>query len=86
MEFLLDNGADPNIPNAVSLQTPLHWASIHGYVATCKVLLEKGGAELLKSDAQGFNALHHAMQYGQTMCGHFLIEVAARLILTNCDD
>ena len=72
--YLLSEGADPDAPNSVSLQTPLHWAAIHGYLDTIKLLLDEGGAALGKTDAQGFNALHHAVQYGQTLCAHFLLE------------
>lgn len=48
------------------------WACISGNIKLVYYLLQQG-ADVNKVDVRGYNALHHAVQYNQTVIAHFLI-------------
>lgn len=49
------------------------WACISGNIKLVYFLLQQG-ADVNKVDVRGYNALHHAVQYNQTVITHFLIQ------------
>lgn len=67
--FLLENGADPNIPTAGEYgtvrrgSTPLIVAAYYGYAPAVRLLLEHG-ADPGKANDYGFTALMYAEEYG----------------------
>ncbi len=67
--FLLENGADPNIPTAGVYgtvrtgSTPLIVAAYYGYAPAVRLLLEHG-ADPGKANDYGFTALMYAEEYG----------------------
>ena len=67
--FLLENGADPNIPTVGEYgtvrtgSTPLIVAAYYGYAPTVRMLLEHG-ADPGKANDYGFTALMYAEEYG----------------------
>eukprot|EP01114_Cavostelium_apophysatum_P013776 TRINITY_DN3414_c0_g1_i1.p1 TRINITY_DN3414_c0_g1~~TRINITY_DN3414_c0_g1_i1.p1 ORF type:complete len:598 (-),score=111.98 TRINITY_DN3414_c0_g1_i1:37-1830(-) len=71
--YLVEHGAEIDVPNRSELHTPLMWACIGGYIRIVYFLLQHG-ADVNKVDSRGYNALHHAVQYNQTVIAHFLME------------
>ena len=71
VRYLLAEGADPNAPNSVSLQTPLHWAAGDaGDEWVCDLLLEAGA----NARAEDSASLRVACRIGN--------EAMVRLLLT----
>ena len=63
VQLLLDHGADPNIPHAEGLSTPLDYAAIKGNASIAAMLLDHG-ANIKAADRSGSTALHLAAARG----------------------
>jgi ankyrin repeat protein/L-ascorbate metabolism protein UlaG (beta-lactamase superfamily) len=63
VEFLLNNGANPNVRTA-SRSTPLHGAALYGREATVKLLVAGGG------DVNAANAAHFVPLINASLNGH----------------
>ena len=61
VEFLLDQGADPNIAERHSGWSPLHKAAEKGHLVSVAVLLGRG-ADLHAKSGYGYTALHRASE------------------------
>jgi ankyrin repeat protein len=65
VEFLLDQGADPNIAERHFGWSPLHKAAEKGSLVSVAVLLGRG-ADLHAKNAYGVTALHRASQFASS--------------------
>ena len=65
-EILLQNGADIEAKNNLTLRTPLYVASAMGHLEIVKMLLEKG-AKMDVIDALGFTPIHVASGSGHNL-------------------
>jgi Ankyrin repeats (many copies) len=84
MTFLLDHGADPNIPNMHGL-TPLEQACGHdkGSSVVLAQLLLGAGANVNATDGDGETALHKAAYYGNSDVIEILLAHGASINATN---
>lgn len=67
VRYLVGAGAEIDGVGGELLSTPLHWAVRQGHLQVVHFLV-KSGANVHLTDAQGFNSLHLAAQYGHTYC------------------
>ena len=68
VEFLLDQGADPNIAERHFGWSPLHKAAEKGHLVSVAVLLGRG-ADLHAKSGYGYTALHRASQFASSAEG-----------------
>jgi ankyrin repeat protein len=64
VRMLIDKGVDVNVRGKRSLQTPLHFACISGYVPIITLLLEHG-ALINAHSTSGSTSLHMAARFGR---------------------
>ncbi|KAK9320776.1 hypothetical protein V1517DRAFT_263722 [Lipomyces orientalis] len=64
--YLLDHGAEIDRKGGELMATPLHWACRVGLTNMVNMLVQRG-ADPLRTDAQGFNALHIAIHSSNIM-------------------
>ncbi|KAK9348748.1 hypothetical protein V1522DRAFT_398016 [Lipomyces starkeyi] len=64
--YLLDHGAEVDRKGGELMATPLHWACRVGLTNVVNLLIQRG-ADPLRTDAQGFNALHIAIHSSNIM-------------------
>ncbi|KAK9241114.1 hypothetical protein V1525DRAFT_97649 [Lipomyces kononenkoae] len=64
--YLLDHGAEIDRKGGELMATPLHWACRVGLTNVANLLIQRG-ADPLRTDAQGFNALHIAIHSSNIM-------------------
>ncbi|KAL6079398.1 Palmitoyltransferase zdhhc13 [Balamuthia mandrillaris] len=81
--YLLDCGATIDPISIKEKQTPLHWAAISGH-SRLVVRLAEEGADLLKSDARGYNGTLLAAMYGHSAVVHYT--VAMKGVPVDCQD
>ena len=79
--YLLNRGANPNIPNK-KLQVPLHTTAWHGNTAKTKVLLLAGANPNLK-DVTGNTPLHNAAIKGNIKDAALLVYFGANVTSVN---
>ncbi|KAK9480958.1 hypothetical protein V1514DRAFT_323874 [Lipomyces japonicus] len=72
LEFLLGHGAQVDRKGGDLQATPLHWACRVGLTYVANLLIQHG-ADPLRTDAQGFNALHIAVHSSSIMLIIFLL-------------
>ncbi len=85
--FLVENGADVNFRDPVSLSkdyTPLHWAARMGYKDLTLLLLEKG-ADINAVSKSGETPLHLTVSKGRIEIAEILISKGANLTLKDLD-
>lgn len=70
--FLLENGAQVDSRGGDLAATPLHWAAKYGLVYIVHLLIQHG-ADPLRSDSQGFNALHLAVHSSNVLLVIYLL-------------
>ncbi|XP_074540849.1 ankyrin repeat and SOCS box protein 2-like [Halichoeres trimaculatus] len=80
-DFLLKNGADPNIPN-VDRETPLFIACENSHRAVVDLLL-KYGAQVNRCNTQGISPLHEACRHGGMELCEMLLKAGANLETKN---
>ncbi|MGL4367766.1 MAG: ankyrin repeat domain-containing protein [Brevinemataceae bacterium] len=71
-----------NASDAVSTQSPLHWAAAQGYVEMIKVILDKG-YDINLQDQDGFTPLHYAAAAGKYPAVEFLVKKGADVYRLN---
>ena len=76
VNYLLDNGADPNCDNAYS--TPLIAAATNGHIKVVNILLN-AGANCEKTVYNGITALHCASECGQKKVVQVLLKTGAKV-------
>ncbi|XP_075968282.1 ankyrin repeat and SOCS box protein 2-like [Anarhichas minor] len=81
VDFLLKNGADPNISNK-DRETPLFTACEQPNEDIVDLLL-RSGAQVNRCSIQGRSALHEACSYGQLKLCRMLLEAGAHLHTKN---
>jgi len=67
VRYLIGAGAELDATGGELLSTPLHWAVRQGHQQVVHFLV-KSGANIYLADAQGYNGLHLAAQYGHAYC------------------
>jgi len=72
VKFLVGHGADLDAATSNEGHTPLMWACIEGNIKIVHFLIEQG-CDSAKGDLRGYTALHHAIQYNQTLVAHYLL-------------
>ena len=65
VQYLLDMGADPEVPGGRVGGTPINIAAFRGHLDTVKLLFERG-ADPLARDSEGLNAVQWAKFRGNT--------------------
>ncbi|KAE9031985.1 hypothetical protein PR003_g12073 [Phytophthora rubi] len=81
---LLKAGADVELADREGF-TPLHWASVRGYLEVVAQLVEISGADVNRQDAMGWTPLHIACCKGYPdLVEYFLVERHARTDLEDC--
>jgi ankyrin repeat protein len=70
--YLVENGCDINIANAIGEMTALHMAADYGHLDIVRYLISRG-AKIEQADIYGFNALHFAVRSGRTAVVKYLI-------------
>ena len=84
--YLIERGADPNVPSTNARETPLHKiATSHGGLATARLLLDHGADPLARS-AEGVAPYQLAMRSGNTRLMELLAERGAAVALTAEDE
>ncbi|KAK9464469.1 hypothetical protein V1512DRAFT_268292 [Lipomyces arxii] len=72
IEYLLDHGAEVDHKGGELMATPLHWACRAGLTNVVDLLVQRG-ADFLRTDSQGFNALHIAVHSSNIMLIVYLL-------------
>ncbi|RLN70966.1 hypothetical protein BBJ28_00019831 [Nothophytophthora sp. Chile5] len=81
---LLKAGADAQLADREGF-TPLHWASVRGYLEVIAQLVELCGADVDRQDAMGWTPLHIACFKGYSdLVEYLLVERGARTDLEDC--
>lgn len=73
VRYLLRRKAHADVQTQDEGCTPMMWASIEGHLRVVHILAVEGGASLHATDNRGYNALHHAIQYGRITVAHYLL-------------
>jgi len=73
VKYLVSKCADLEAQNNDEKQTPLMWACIGGDIRIVHYLIEQG-ASGIRTDARGYNSLHHTTQYGYSNIFYYLLE------------
>jgi len=76
VNILLENGADPNVQNALG-NTPLHLAALYGYFRRTMKSLFEHGAEPDLRNSYGYTALHLAILNAPPSTAYALLENGA---------
>ncbi len=84
MRWLLEHGADPNVPSYKTRETPLHRVAASGRMAVVRLLLEHG-ADATRPRADGRTAYELAARNGQTAVAELLAERGAAAALRPVD-
>ncbi|MEL6108403.1 MAG: acyltransferase family protein [Planctomycetota bacterium] len=84
MQRLIDEGQDPNEPDAVFQTTPLAMATTFDQAESVSQLLELG-ADPDRRDGQGSTALHTAAMFGSWKSAERLVDGGADVSLKNAD-
>lgn len=71
-QYLIDQGAIVDFKGGELQATPLHWACRNGLVYIVHLLIQHG-ADPLRSDSQGFNALHLAVHSSNVLLVIYLL-------------
>ncbi|ODV89396.1 hypothetical protein CANCADRAFT_14350, partial [Tortispora caseinolytica NRRL Y-17796] len=71
-QFLIDSGCEIDPPGGDLDGTPLHWAAQAGHVYTVYFLIENG-ADPLRKEKQGYNALHLAVHSSNVLTVTYLL-------------
>lgn len=79
VKFLLDNGAQVNMPHVKTRETPLHWACALGRVNAVRLLFEHG-ADGTCHDEFRKTPLQSAIQKSQWPVAHYFIEEQPQLL------
>lgn len=72
--YLLDQGATVDAKGGGIQGTPLHWACRNGLVYIAHLLISRG-ADPLRTDSQGFNALHLAVHSSNVLLVIYLLHL-----------
>lgn len=72
LNFLLDEGASPQLADPVSGRLPLHFAAANGIENFRTILLSYRG-DMMAADKEGKNCLHWAAQFGNTKTVNFIL-------------
>lgn len=72
--YLLDQGASVDAKGGGIQGTPLHWACRSGLVYIAHLLISRG-ADPLRTDSQGFNALHLAVHSSNVLLVIYLLHL-----------
>eukprot|EP00644_Phytophthora_capsici_P016341 jgi/Phyca11/117914/e_gw1.34.64.1 len=82
---LLKAGADVELADREGF-TPLHWASVRGYLEIVAQLIEISGADINRQDAMGWTPLHIACFKGfPDLVEYLLVERRARADVEDCN-
>lgn len=73
-KYLLDQGAAIDVKGGSIQGTPLHWACRNGLVYIAHLLISRG-ADPLRTDSQGFNALHLAVHSSNVLLVIYLLHL-----------
>ncbi|GKT88777.1 NACHT and ankyrin domain protein [Colletotrichum tofieldiae] len=84
MEFLIQEGAELNIPN-VDKRTVLHKAVMAGDEGLIDVFLRSGNLNLELEDSEGYTCLRWAARYGQLKTVEALLKVGAEVDASDKD-
>ncbi|MEQ1832043.1 MAG: ankyrin repeat domain-containing protein [Candidatus Eisenbacteria bacterium] len=84
MRWLLEHGADPNVPSYKTRETPLHRVAASGRMTVVRILLEHG-ADGTQPRADGRTAYELAARNGQTAVAKLLAERGAAAPLRPVD-
>lgn len=85
IKLLLDNGADPSLPEDVNGNTPLHIAANLGRINMVKLLLEKGADPKILNKA-GKRPLDHAIKSETGFCFEGIIELLIERTIDDKED
>ncbi|KAK1947791.1 Serine/threonine-protein kinase TNNI3K [Phytophthora citrophthora] len=82
---LLKAGADVDLADREGF-TPLHWASVRGYLEIVAQLVEISGADINRQDSMGWTPLHIACFKGfPDLVEYLLVERKARADIEDCN-
>ena len=84
MRWLLEHGADPNVPSYASRETPLHRVAASGRAAVVQMLLEHG-ADPARARADGRTAYELAVRSGHTVIAESLRALGAAVVVRPLD-
>ena len=79
VNYLLDNGADPNVQTKSGKESPLHRAAYQGHDEIVSLLLKRGANPLLQN-SDGQTALHKAAAMNMKNVVYILTEHSPELI------